>query len=144
MVEQMVGEIVEEIRCVWSKETIMDHVYGFLQFRIGFIVLSGFVAERHNGRKGGGGEEEERKREGREGGEGERERVKSLSYTVHILISTVCTSDKTHSPFALELTNFLHYHSKDENVIRSHFLPHFHIGSIQGPDGQRSISLSER
>ena len=80
MVEQMVGEIVEEIRCVWSKETIMDHVYGFLQFRIGFIVLSGFVAERHSGRKGEKegrqrGEEEERKRKGGEGGrERERER----------------------------------------------------------------------
>ena len=41
----MVGEVMEKIRCVWREETIVDHINGFLQLRVGFIVLPRLVAD---------------------------------------------------------------------------------------------------
>ena len=47
VVQQVVGEVMEKVRGVWSEETIMDHINGPLQFWIGFIVLSRLIAREH-------------------------------------------------------------------------------------------------
>ena len=52
MVEEVVGEVVEQVWVLWAEEAIMDLVYSQLQFWVGFVVLPGMVP--FGG--GGGGE----------------------------------------------------------------------------------------
>ena len=73
MVQQMVGEVMEEVRRVWRKVAVVNHVNSFLQLRVAFIVLPRVVAN------GGcvrvcGEEMYRREIETKGGREGERER----------------------------------------------------------------------
>lgn len=45
MVEQVVGEAMEEVRLTGGEESIMDLVDGLLQLGVFFVVLAGVVAE---------------------------------------------------------------------------------------------------
>ena len=44
MVQQVIGEIMEQVRSIWRKEPVMDHVNCLLQFRVGFVVLPRLVS----------------------------------------------------------------------------------------------------
>ena len=44
MVKQVVGEVMEKVGGVRREETIVDHINGFFQLRVGFIVLPRLVA----------------------------------------------------------------------------------------------------
>ena len=70
----MAGEVMEEVRRIWRKVAVMNHVNSFLQLRVAFIVLPRVVANGGCVRVCGeatyrreivteGGRERERKRE---------------------------------------------------------------------------------
>lgn len=43
------------------------------------------------------------------------------------------------SPFLVQSSHVIHSHAKDEQVLFSGFLSHFHVGPIHGPDGQGAV-----
>lgn len=45
-------------------------------------------------------------------------------------------------PRHLLFLNLFYCHSKNKNVFRSHFFSHFHVCTIQRPNGQTTIQLS--
>ena len=44
-------------------------------------------------------------------------------------------------PFTLQLLNLGDSHSKNEDILITHFLPHLHIGTIQSANCQSTIGL---
>lgn len=121
---------MEKVGCVRREETIMNHVDGLLELRIGFIILTRLVAVV----RGEGNKcisvEEGKMEEARERERG-REKIASSFYA----------SQHPYSPLPLQLSHFIHSHSKDEDVVSSHLLSHLNIGSIKSTNSQGTIRL---
>src|SRR6218665_433987 len=62
-------------------------------------------------------------------------------HVVHPILKQEKTRRSKYAPFLRQCFHLINRHSKDEDVVFTHFFCHLHVRSVQRSDRQRSVHL---